>query len=669
MKRLRAAIVRSWSRFVARSGRWQRVALLAAMLVVCRNYACNDDMNGDFKTPRGDGVYRPVLARGDGHMMYLMARSTALDGDWAFNNDLSRFGDPWNQPLGPTGRKEIPHPIGPPLVWTPLIWIAEGAAAIADVFGADIPLHGYTDFHQRIVFFSSILFACGAVLLGRRVAHKAIGGSWSPTYAAIAVLLGTSLTYYATYMPSYGHAMDAGFSALFLGSWALTIGDHTRRRYVVLGLVLGVSALIRVQNFALGLTVAIEIAVAVISTLRRREEGWSRDALRLVGLGSLALGAAVLAFTPQLFYWHQVYGDWFAMPQGALYTRFGSPMILQLLYAPRNGWFSTTPIAYLAIIGLALVPRRARLIGFGLAATVAVQVYLNSTILDWWGMNSFGARRLCSMTLPLVVGLASLLWRFGQRGSRLRRAPALVWHAVALAILGPLVAWNIWRIGDYKHGKAPPADLIPTCCGHTPELVRAPLQRIYEAIGNPFEFPANAWFAVEHGVEIQRWDRAEGNYPLMPPAASLVDGTLWKQRGSWKLGDRGSEPYLIGAWSKSFTGDRPFRWTLEASARAIVPNLMPYGQSVTVWLAPGADPAVTVKWDGAVVAQPTLVEGWNGIRFEVHDMFAGDHELELDASLQPVPSTTQWPTPARPVGVAVGRVELEFLPRSGTLAP
>src|SRR5258706_6521569 len=99
--------------------------MLAACLAIALMFALNRDMGGDPDSPRGDGKYRPVLARGDGHMMYLIARSTALDGDWDFANDLGRFGDPWIQPLGRTGRKLIPHPIGPPLVWTPLIWIAE----------------------------------------------------------------------------------------------------------------------------------------------------------------------------------------------------------------------------------------------------------------------------------------------------------------------------------------------------------------------------------------------------------------------------------------------------------------------------------------------------------------------------------------------------------------
>src|SRR5436305_4060982 len=124
---------RLWALLVVSPGRWPRLLVLGACLLVAGMYVANHDMGGDPDSPRGDGVYRPVLARGDGHMLYLMARSTALDLDWNFTNDLARFGDPWNEPLTPTGRKSIIHPIGPALVWTPLIWLGEASAAFANL--------------------------------------------------------------------------------------------------------------------------------------------------------------------------------------------------------------------------------------------------------------------------------------------------------------------------------------------------------------------------------------------------------------------------------------------------------------------------------------------------------------------------------------------------------
>ena len=136
----------------------------------------------------------------------------------------------------------------------------------------------------------------------------------------------------------------------------------------------------------------------------------------------VTLVVAAICFIPQLAAWKIVYGA-YQMPQGEAYTRWGTPMIPEVLWSARNGWFVTTPVAYLAVIGLLLVPRKHRLVGAGLIAAVVVQVYLNSVIMDWWGQAAYGQRRLCSVTLPLVVGLTALLAACGRLVARVRWRP------------------------------------------------------------------------------------------------------------------------------------------------------------------------------------------------------------------------------------------------------
>jgi hypothetical protein len=635
---------RAWWRAIAapdgRRARWLVIAACAAVTVM---YCTNQDMGGDPHTPRGDGVYRPVLARGDGHMMYLMARSTALDGDWRFNNDLGRFGDPWNQRLGADGRKVIPHPIGPPLVWTPLIWIAQLGAIAADELGADVALHGYTPWHQRFVFLSSVVFACGAVLLGRRLAQRAIGGAWAPSYAAVAILLGTSLTYYATYMPSYGHALDAFACAGFLAYWAFTLGRNHRARWIVLGALLGAAALVRVQELAMAIVLVVEAIHDLAGPARRRDAPWLHALARWLGRAAIVAAVAAVVLVPQLVYWKVVYGDWLAVPQGAKYTRFGSPMMLELLYSARNGWFSTTPIAYAAVLGLFAVPRGSRLLAAGLLATVATQVYLNSTIMDYWGMAGFGQRRLCSVTLPLVVGLAALIARLGRLPLPRRLA-----HGLLVTALGVFIAWNLMRVGQHRAGRPATSELVPTCCDRMPAPLRAPLRAAFDAIGNPFEFPANAVFALRHGVPIQRWDTAVGNYPMIPPANALYDGSLWSQRGTWSIGGPGAAPYLIGGWTApQKSPERVFRTTTTPVATVLVPNLMPYPQRGKLWVAPAGATAVTIRWDGAIIASPTLAPGWQRIELDFPTWSVGEHELSFETS---------------PPGISVGTLDVEFAP-------
>lgn len=641
-----------WARRLwAPSGRRPRLVLIAAFAVILGMYCTNHDMGGQPDAPRGDGVYRPVLARGDGHMMYLMARSTALDGDWRFDNDLARFGDPWRMRTTRTGRKGIVHPIGPALVWTPLIWIAQAGAVIADALGARIELHGYTLWHQRLVFLSSVIAACGAALLGARLARRLLGGAWAAAYGAACVLLGTSLTYYATYMPSYSHALDALACAAFLGYWAYSVGRCDRRRWLVLGLLLGIAALIRVQEMAMGVVVVLEVAAQTV-----RGRGWHAVGRWWLG-GALALAVTAVVFVPQLVEWQLVFGSFTGLPQGAKFTRFEAPMIGEVLFSPRNGWFSTTPIAYAAVLGLLALPRRAALVAAGLLAAVALQVYLNSTVLDWWAGAAFGQRRMCNVTLPMIVGLAALLWRAGRLA---RRLPVWARHAIAWAVLAPLVAWNLMRVGELRGGVPASEGVVPVCCDRVPRPLRASFAWLYHRIGDPFELPASAWFAWRHGVPLERWDQTVGNYPLVPGNDTLLDDSLWAQRGVWRIGG-GIEPYLVSGWSRAVRGGRLWRWTTAPIATVLVPNLLPYGQQLTLWLAPGGAHHATVRWNGEVVADAELAD-WTAVRFALPDIALHTNELSIEAAPAPFsPASGPAPVPDGPVGVAVGDLEIELL--------
>jgi hypothetical protein len=424
-------------------------------------------------------------------------------------------------------------------------------------------------------------------------------------------------------MPSYAHAMDAFACAAFLGYWAETLGRRDPKRWIILGALLGVAMLIRVQELAMGIVVALEVGIECAKA-PRRALGW------LVG-GALALGVAIIVFIPQLYEWHVVFGKMTELPQGAKYTRLEAPMIVELLFAPRNGWFSTTPIAYAACLGLVFAPKRHRVLGAGLIAAVVIQVYLNSTIQDWWGGAAFGQRRMTNVTLPLVVGLAVLL----HYCSRLR-VPRWLKHGAAIAILGGLVTWNLIKVRKYRSGKAAPAELAPA---QPPDAVRW----LYDRVGDPFEFPANAIYALRHGVSLRRWDETVGNYPLIPALDSLLSDKLWQQQGGWAIGS-GGETYLVGGFGPVVRDGTAHRVTIAPDATVLVPNLMPYGQKLTLWLGPGTAHHATVKWNGDVVADVELT-AWTAVSFDLPDIALHTNELSISQ-----------------VGIAVGDLQVQFLP-------
>src|SRR5579862_8943707 len=112
------ARLRAWSRSPAA---WVFAVCSAALLL---GYCTNDNRGKQPPGPPGDGQYHPQLDRGDGHMLFLMTRSLVFDGDLNFDNDLKMFSSVWPLPKTKTGQLDVPHPIGPALIWAPWLVVA-----------------------------------------------------------------------------------------------------------------------------------------------------------------------------------------------------------------------------------------------------------------------------------------------------------------------------------------------------------------------------------------------------------------------------------------------------------------------------------------------------------------------------------------------------------------
>ena len=647
-------------------GRPPTALLCVALALTGAMYCTNDNFDADPAAPRGDGRYRPILARGDGHMHFLITRSIVFDRDLDFDNDLARFGDPWNQPRTVTGRKNVMQQIGPSMIWAPLLAAAHGLAWVANLFGAGIPTHGYTLFHQRILFTSSLVFAWLAVVLGLLLVHRLFGGRWGPVFAAVAVLLGTSLTYYATYMPSYAHAMDAAACAAFLATWVYTLGELRWRRYIVLGIWLGIAGMVRIQDWGFGAVLAIELVPVAWRKLR---EGDARAAGAVIARGMVTLAIALVLFVPQLWEWQQMYGSWWITPQGPGQMRYAHPMFAELLFSPRDGWLSNTPIAYLGVIGLAIgcirgprLGKHVRLVCGAMLVAVAIQVYVNAVTYEWWSAASFGQRRMCSVSLPLVVGLGALL-RAAHVWIRERYGRA-VQLGIAVAVLGYLVAWNLDWVRPLTDGKPAGRDNVPTCCD-----VGAPLswvaRPIYRVLGNPFELPASAWFALRHGVDLRRWDQVNGHYPLVPGVLGYEDGSYRNARATWNFIPADAEPYLLGGFGPPDSdGPYRYRWTVGERAELFLPQLMPEPHRVTMPIAANAGPGetvdVTVRFDGDEVAHALVGAAWTTITFDTSSAI-GERTLSIEAAPRPYRGGPRCAT-QQPVGVAVGPLGLGLPP-------
>jgi hypothetical protein len=598
--------------------------------------------------------------------MYLMSRSIILDGDLDYDDDLARFGDPFRQARTKAGRKGIPHPIGPALVWAPFLAVAHGAATFLNLFGADIATHGYTMFHQRVVFATSVLFAVLSALLAWLVMRRWLEDTASSLCAIVAVLFGTAITYYVTYMPSYAHGADALVCSGLLAYWALTYGRWTRRRFILAGLLLGSCALVRITGFSLGIVFALEIAVETVRRVRARVP--LRAVLVPAAYGALALLLAIVVFIPQMLAWKQMYGEYLTSPMGPRFMRMDEPRILETLFSSRNGWLSTHPIAYIGVIGLFFVPRRMRVIAIGFGLATAAQVYINSCVFDWWGGASFGQRRMCSVTLVLIVGVASVIAagrRALQSSARWKRLSRGYWAVVAI-VLGWFVVWNMVMVGRLRDS-VPPSSSRRMCCQGLPAPMAAVAQPIYDWIGNPFALPGSAILAWKYDVPLKRWDEAVGHDADEPDLTLYNRGEHTRRSHKWNLPGDGFAPYLIGGFGPGQTdGQHHWRWTTAQRGRLLVPLMVPethtFKLPVYPNVVPGASVRVRVGFDDEVVIDRELSSGWSDLEFTVPTPGVGMHELWIDASPR---IHVGAPRPGLPkgivfVGVAAGPITIGY---------
>jgi hypothetical protein len=129
-----------------------------------------------------------------------------------------------------------------------------------------------------------------------------------------------------------------------------------------------------------------------------------------------------------------------------------APHALDVLTSPAHGFFVWTPLAALAVAGLAwLLWSEARTREhqearrrFALCALVmlGLQVYVAGSVESWTVAGAFGQRRFVAVTVLLVVGLAALV--AASRGRAARMA------LTTLCVLG--IWWNLGLVAQFGAG-------------------------------------------------------------------------------------------------------------------------------------------------------------------------------------------------------------------------
>jgi len=186
---------------------------------------------------------------------------------------------------------------------------------------------------------------------------------------------------------------------------------------------------------------------------------------RLIGHAIAGGAAFAVCYSAQLWAYLVLNGAPRPSPLVARKLNWLSPHAFGVVASPEHGLFFWTPLALLAILGLAagmsgrlgwaarptLAPRSSgdstAWIALCLLLAVASQIYIAGCVESWTVAGAFGQRRFVGLSSLLLVGLAAWWPIADRRGANPRPARAAV---IALFVLGTW--WNLGLMAQFGSG-------------------------------------------------------------------------------------------------------------------------------------------------------------------------------------------------------------------------
>lgn len=435
---------------------------------------------------------RDAPGNSDPHYIWLYARSLVFDGDIDFRNDYAVCGDPFR--LGRdhgTGHVANPYYLGPSLFLAPALVLARLVTRLPPgstpdvVAGCRGPLAGNA-------FAVGCLLGAVSLYLSYRLARRFVGDGAAATAAALFGWAGL-LAAYSGLWPSYSHVY-ATFGVVLVAILSLRAAEKPESwaRWALAALAIAVALLQRPPQLLYGLVPAVFALV-----------GLREQPKRLVGVFGLFAGGALLGVVPLLLIYKYMYGHYTTSPVAGPYLHLSHAHPFLLLFAPHGGLFYTTPVAWLAVVGLwfAWKRRATWTLVAPLVVCGAVEGFLYSAVLDWHGAGTFGARRLTPLT-PLFVVLGALVVE--RVAGWLREKPERALWLLGFGVTLPftlLVQGNM--LGQTR-------GTIPCCRGASQaaqygESAKMLWQTLDEKVGDVAVYPVAVIFAARYRVHPNRW--------------------------------------------------------------------------------------------------------------------------------------------------------------------
>jgi hypothetical protein len=386
--------------------------------------------------------------RGDGVGYYAFARAPLIEHSLDFQHDygaanqgfrearLGENGQPKPIFRTATGHLDNHFTVGPAILWTPFLLVAQGGVLLARAFGSQVPADGFSAPYRISIALGTACYGFLGLLLSFRLARYYVRDVWA-LLATLAIWWGSSLPVYMYFNPSWSHAHSAFVVALFLWYWHRTLDARTLRQWGVLAAIVGLMLNVYYANAMLLIVLVIE-AVRQYRAAFRDPKQSGVTVTQLFTEHALFVAIVLLCLIPTFVTRYIIYGNPFESGYNPLrYWLWRSPAFLEVLFSSQHGLFAWTPLIIFAIAGLLFFRWREPRVGTPfLAAALAFYLFI-CCYPDWAGISSYGNRFFVSLTALFTLGLGVFL----DRAAALFRSQRVA-VLTASAVLACFVLWN-----------------------------------------------------------------------------------------------------------------------------------------------------------------------------------------------------------------------------------
>jgi hypothetical protein len=345
------------------------------------------------------------------------------------------------------------------LVLSPFFALGHLATLILKTLGLDVVPNGLTWPYELFYCLGSI----GLGITGLIICYKGARLFFSQTASVLGVAgvwFASPLTFYLSIESSMSHGVSQFLISLFLYICIATPWIKQRRQQILLGLLLGLGALVRPQDVLFMSVPILMILATIITDWRKTDHPDTKPTLKPYQIAiAYGLPLVIIALVtglmqiPQLLIYQWQFGSFFNIPylqEGAAEGyhgsfHWGNPAILNVLFSGYHGLFSWHPLLFLAMIGLILARKRFPTLVWILFIAFALQVYLVAAWWCWWQGSSFGGRMFANCSFIFVWGLAAL-WDY---------VPSHRWKIVGIVATLFFMGWNALLVLQYESAMIP----------------------------------------------------------------------------------------------------------------------------------------------------------------------------------------------------------------------